>query len=157
LPKSSFGQALGYLRNHWRAFQVYLSDGRIPIDNNDTERDHRGVAIGRKNWLFIGSEAAGIRTATILSIVVSAHRHDLDVWSYLKDVLTQLAHAHADAGGNAAAIPVDLLASLLPDAWAKSHPDSLRTFRTDEKAHRTETRRFKRAEKRARAAISGVS
>ncbi len=50
-------------------------------------------------------------------------------WCYLKDVQTQLAHAHADAGGNTAAIPVDLLASLLPDAWSKSHPDLLHTFR----------------------------
>jgi transposase len=50
LPKSKFGQALAYMRNHWTALSVYLTDGRLPIDNNDTERDLRRVAVGRKNW-----------------------------------------------------------------------------------------------------------
>jgi hypothetical protein len=111
LPKSRFGEALGYLRNHWSAFQVYLRDGRVPIDNNDVERDLRRIAVGRANWLFIGSEQAGERTATILTIIASAHRHDLDV-------------------------------------WAKTHPESIRTFRANEKQQRAERRRFKRAERR---------
>ena len=59
LPKSKFGQALGYLRNHWSAFEVYLGDARVPIDNSDVERDLRRIALGRTNWLFVGSEAAG--------------------------------------------------------------------------------------------------
>ena len=54
LPKSKFGEALGYLRNHWSAFQVYLGDGRVPIDNNDVERDLRRIALGRANWFFVG-------------------------------------------------------------------------------------------------------
>ena len=84
---------------------MYLQDGRLPIDNNDVERDHRRVAIGRKNWLFLGSEDAGDRTATILTIVGSAHRHDLDVWAYLRDVLERLARGTTD------------LEALLPDVW----------------------------------------
>jgi transposase len=136
LPKSKFGEALNYLRNHWAAFQVFLRDGRVPIDNNDTERELRRVAIGRKNWLFIGSHDAGQRTAAILSVLSSAHRHDLDEWAYLYDVLEQLARGTAD------------LNSLLPDVWKAAHPDRVRTFRADEKRQRAETRRYLRARRR---------
>ena len=136
LPKSKFGEALSYLRNHWPAFQVFLRDGRVPIDNNDAERELRRVAIGRKNWLFIGSQDAGERTAAILSVISSAHRHDLDEWAYLHDVLEQLARGTAD------------LESLLPDVWKAAHPDRVRTFRVDEKRQRAEVRRYLRARRR---------
>ena len=136
LPKSRFGEALGYLRNHWEAFQLYLQDGRLPIDNNDVERDHRRIAIGRKNWLFLGSEDAGDRTATILTIVGSAHRHDLDVWAYLRDVLERLARGTTD------------LDALLPDVWKAAHPEHVRTFREQEKQERADARRYRRARRR---------
>jgi transposase len=136
LPKSRFGEALGYLRNHWEAFQLYLQDGRLPIDNNDVERDHRRIAIGRKNWLFLGSEDAGDRTATILTIVGSAHRHDLDVWAYLRDVLERLARGTTD------------LEALLPDVWKAAHPEHVRTFREQEKQERADARRYQRARRR---------
>ena len=148
LPKTKFGAALGYLRNHWSAFQVYLEDGRVPIDNNDVERDLRRIAVGRNNWLFIGSDAAGHRTATIFSVMASAHRHDLDVWEYVRDSLETLARGRVAAGGDAAKIDPVILESLLPDVWAKAHPESIRTFRVDEKQQRAEARRFKRAERR---------
>jgi len=148
LPKSKCGEALGYLRNHWDAFQVYLIDGRVPIDNNDVERDLRRIAIGRNNWLFVGSLEAGERTATIFSVMASAHRHDLDVWQYVCDALEQLAIARTNAGGDVSRIAPAVLESLLPDVWAKAHPESIRTFRADEKERRAATRRFKRAERR---------
>ena len=148
LPRTKFGEALGYLRNNWPAFQVYLDDGRVPIDNNDVERDLRRIAVGRSNWLFIGSEEAGHRTAKIFSVVASAHRHDLDVWEYLRDSLETLGRGRAAAGGDVDRINPALVQSLLPDEWAKSHPESIRNFRVDEKRQRAETRRFKRAERR---------
>jgi transposase len=148
LPRTKFGEALGYLRNHWEAFQVYLQDGRVPIDNNDVERDLRRVAVGRKNWLFVGSLAAGERAATILSIIASAHRHDLDVWEYLCDALDKLAHGRAVAGGDVSQIDPVILESLLPDVWAQTHPESIRTFRTEEKEQRAATRRLQRAQRR---------
>ena len=110
-----------------------MHDGRLPIDNNDVERDLRRVAIGRKNWLFVGSEDAGERTATILSVISSAHRHDLDVWAYLDDVLEQLARGPHD------------LQALLPDAWKVAHPEHVRTFRAQEKEARATARRYRRA------------
>jgi transposase len=136
LPKSRFGEALGYLRNHWEAFQLYLQDGWLPIDNNDVERDLRRIALGRKNWLFLGSEDAGDRTATILTVVGSAHRHDLDVWAYLRDVLERLARGTTD------------LEALLPDVWKAAHPEHVRTFREQEKQERADARRYRRARRR---------
>jgi len=148
LPRTKFGEALGYLRNHWSAFQVYLEDGRLPIDNNDVERDLRRIAVGRSNWLFVGSEPAGHRTATIFSAVASAHRHDLDVWEYLCDSLEKLGRGRAAAGGDVTKIDRAIVELLLPDVWAKSHPESIRNFRVDEKRQRAEARRFARAERR---------
>ncbi len=77
LPKEKFAEALGYLQNQWDALQVHLDDGRLPIDNNETEQLMKQVAIGRKNWLFLGSVAAGERMADLLTLVSSAVRNDL--------------------------------------------------------------------------------
>src|SRR5690606_27562631 len=90
LPKSKLGEALRYLRNHWEPLRVYVSDGRLPIDNNEAEQLMKQVALGRKNWLFVGSVAAGERAAIFLTLVSSAVRNDLDVWTYIKDVLDRL-------------------------------------------------------------------
>ena len=61
LPKSDFAEALRYLRNHWDALNVFIRDGRIPIDNNLVEQLMKQVALGRKAWLFVGNVAAGAR------------------------------------------------------------------------------------------------
>ncbi len=71
LPKSKFGGALGYLRNHWTPLQLYLTDPWLPIDNNDVEQLMKQVALGRKNWLFVGSLAAGDRAAGFFTLVSS--------------------------------------------------------------------------------------
>lgn len=136
LPKDKFGQALGYLRNHWVALQSYLSDGRLPIDNNDVEQLMKQVAVGRKNWLFIGSIAAGERAANLLTLVSSAVRNDLDVWAYVKDVLDQLLLGSTD------------YASLRPDHWAQAHPEALRPYRQQERRARADAKRFRRARRR---------
>ena len=75
---------------------MFLEDGGLPIHNNDTERDLRRLTIGRKNWLFLGSEAGGEVAARLYTITASAHRHDVDLWAYLDDVLRQLASDQAD-------------------------------------------------------------
>lgn len=136
LPKSKLGSAVNYLRNNWSALAHFLSDGRVPIDNNEAERTLRCVAVGRKNWLFVGSQDGGERLAIILTVIASAHRHDLDVWSYLRDVLEQLARGPDD------------LTPLLPDVWKEAHPDKVRVFRAEERQHRSEGRRYRRAQRR---------
>ena len=142
LPKSKLGRALSYMRNNWQALKRFLGDARLPIDNNEAERDLRRVAIGRKNWMFVGSEKAGERTAIILTIVASAHRHDLDVWAYLRDVLERLAKGETN------------LEELLPDVWKTNHPQHVRDFRAEERQERADERRYQRAKKRIELAKS---
>jgi transposase len=137
LPKSKFGQALGYLRNQWEPLQTYLSDGRIPIDNNEVEQLMKQVAIGRKNWLFIGSVAAGERAADFLTLVSSAVRNDLDVWAYLKDVLGRLLVGDTD------------YAALRPDKWRRAHPEAIRTYRVTERRDRADRKQYRRIVRRA--------
>jgi len=137
LPKEKFAAALGYLRNQWGVLQVYLGDGRIPIDNNETEQLMKQVAIGRKNWLFLGSVAAGERMADLMTLVSSALRNDLDVWAYVKDVLDRLLAGSTD------------YALLRPDRWAASHPEHIRTYRADERRDRAAAQHSRRARRRA--------
>ncbi len=152
LPRSKLGQALGYVRNQWTALSRFLDDGRIPIDNNAVERDLRAVAIGRKNWMFVGSREAGARTATILSVVSSAARHCLDVWSYLVDVLERLAiRAAAPPSGT------DDLDLLLPDRWKATHPEAVRTFREKERLEVASAKKERREERRQRGLLHAGS
>jgi transposase len=137
LPKLKFGEALSYLRNQWEPLTNYVQDGRLPIDNNATERDLRALTIGRKNWLFIGSQEAGPRAAILYTVVASAARHDLDVWAYLRDVLERLAIGSAD------------LPSLLPDAWAAAHPGAIRSYRAHEREALAAAKRVRRQRRRA--------
>jgi transposase len=137
LPKLKIGEALGYLNNQWEALTNYVQDGRLPIDNNATERDLRALTIGRKNWLFIGSLEAGPRAAILYTVVASAARHDLDIWAYLRDVLERLARGDAD------------LASLLPDAWAAAHPEAIRSYRAHEREATAAATRARRERRRA--------
>jgi len=136
LPKSDFGKALQYIRNHFIELKRYLDDASIPIDNNETEQLMKQVAIGRKNWLFAGSVAGGERTAGFLTLVSSALRNDLDVWLYVKDVLDQLL-----AG-------VTEYEPLLPWNWSADHPEAIRQYRVDERKERTDRKRFKRENRR---------
>lgn len=136
LPKSKLGQAIGYLRNHWDALQLYLTDGLMPIDNNDVEQLMKQVAVGRKNWLFAGSIAAGERAANFLTLVSSAIRNDLDVWAYMKDVLDQLLAGSTD------------YEALRPDIWKESHPEALRQYRVEERRDRADRKRFRRTRRR---------
>jgi transposase len=142
LPKDKFAEALGYLRNQWDALQVYLGDGRLPIDNNETEQLMKQVAIGRKNWLFVGSVAAGERAADFLTLVSSAVRNDLDVWAYVKEVLDRMLAGDRD------------YAILRPDHWAAAHPEHVRDYRAEERRDRADARQARRADRRRQATQS---
>ena len=92
LPKSPIGQATAYALRHWQALTRYLDDGFLDIDNNVAELTLRHIAIGRKNWLFAGSDN-GARTAAILfSVTSTCHRHKVDAFAYVRDLLERLAH-----------------------------------------------------------------
>jgi transposase len=108
LPKSPMGQAITYALNQWDALQRYTTAGFLAIDNNVAERAMRAIAVGRKNWLFTGSDKGGATAAVLFSMTSSCERHGLDPFAYLRDVLTRLsAGPLSDAA----------LADLLPDRW----------------------------------------
>ena len=89
--KSELAQAIGYSLVRWQALTRYRDDGRIEIDNNTAERALRGVALGRGNYLFMGSDAGGHRAAAIYSLVESAKLNGLDPEGYLREVLGRIA------------------------------------------------------------------
>jgi transposase len=97
LPKSPVGQAISYARNQWQDLQTYTRDGELSIDNNVSERSLRAQAIGRKNYLFVGSDRGGRTAATLYSIAASCRRHQIDPFAYLKDVLERLPTHSATA------------------------------------------------------------
>jgi transposase len=141
LPKSKLGAALGYLRNQWEPLQTYLGDGRVPIDNNEVEQLMKQVALGRKNWLFVGSIPAGERAADFLTLVSSAHRNNLDVWAYLNDVLARLLAGETD------------YTALRPDVWRDVHPEAIREYRAVERRDRADRKQYRRAARRRARAL----
>jgi transposase len=89
--KSDLAGAIYYALSRWRALVLYCKDGRVEIDNNAVERALRCVALGRKNFLFVGSDAGGERAAAIYSLVGTAKLNGLDPEAYLRDVLERIA------------------------------------------------------------------
>lgn len=88
--------ALGYATRQQEALMCFLEDGRLKMDNNASERALRKVAVGRKNWLFVGSDDHAVSTANLLSIIATAKLHDLDAEQYLRDIFRVLPHWPAD-------------------------------------------------------------
>ena len=137
LPKSALGKAVTYARNQWAALRQYLSDGRLTIDNNVSERTVRLQAIGRKNWEFLGSAEAGPRAAVLFTILAGAKFHHLEPWAYVRDILLRLSAGETH------------LEALLPDRWAANHPESVLKHRLDE-SRRKATRKKEARQRRAR-------
>jgi len=90
LPQSLSGKAIGYALGQWSQLEVYIENGQVEIDNNPVENAIRPTALGRKNWLFIGSEEAGWRSAVIYSLIQSCKNHGVEPYAYLKDILERL-------------------------------------------------------------------
>ena len=127
LPSSKLAGAFNYIRNHWEALNVFVTDGRLPIDNNQCERLMRHVAVGRKNWLFVGSMRAGIRNANLMTLVASAQRNDLDVSMYMESAITHMLRGTAK------------IEDLVPDVWKTHHPEAVRTYRIEERQAKAST------------------
>jgi transposase len=109
LPRSAMGEAMAYTLSNWTALTRYAGDGDLPIDNNAVERMLKLIGIGRKNWMFAGSERGGQTAAVLFTIISSAKRHRLNTWAYLRDVLWRLADLKPGE-----------LEQLLPDRWCDS-------------------------------------
>ena len=104
-------RAIDYTLSNWRALTRYLDDGNVPIDNNAAENAIRPLVVGRKNWLFVGSQQAGERAAVVLSLIESAKLNGHDPWAYLKDVFERLP-----------TLKQRDLATLLPHNWRPAAP-----------------------------------
>ncbi len=138
LPKSALAQAVTYALNQWQALCRYTEDGRLTIDNNVSERRLRGQAIGRKNWMFLGSAGAGPRAAVLYTIIAGAKRHQLEPWAYVRELILQLS---VDASP-------ERLAELLPDRWALAHPEHVLSYRLEESRQKAQRRDQRRANRR---------
>jgi len=90
LPRTPLADALTYATNQWAALTVYVTDGDLAIDNNAAERAIKPFAIGRKNWLFFGSDRGGRTLATLCSLTATCELRGINPWDYLKGVLTRL-------------------------------------------------------------------
>jgi len=119
LPKSPMGLAMAYTLRHWQALTRYLDDGFLDIDNNVAELTLRHIAIGRKNWLFAGSLAGAGTAAILFSVTSTCHRHHIDAFTYVHDLLQRLAHDPAPTP--------QVLRAWLPDRWQPPPPGSVDT------------------------------
>jgi transposase len=105
IPKTPIAEALTYALNQWTALTVFVTDGDLAIDNNAAERAIKPFAIGRKNWLFFGSDRGGQTLATLASFTTTCQLLKINPWTWLRDTLTRLPVTTADQ-----------LATLLPAA-----------------------------------------
>ena len=143
LPKSPLRAGINYLRNRWEAFERFLEDGRIPIDNNRTEAMIKGPVMGKKAWLFFGNEHAGETAAVFYTLTMTCKRHNIDVQANLLDVFRRIRTA----------TPAEL-ESLLPDRWIQNHPEARVRQRVQE-SHAAAARKRQRRARRRSAVPSG--
>jgi len=113
LPKSPMGQAMAYTLSNWQALNRYLEDGELDPDNNAAERALRCIAVGRKNWLFAGSDRGGRAAAVLYSLIQTCKSLDIDPYGYLRDIFARIADH-----------PMSRLSELLPDQWAAAQKTS---------------------------------
>lgn len=108
-PRTGTGQAVAYVLHLRDSLQVYVNHGQIEIDNNLVENAIRPIALGRKNWMFIGNKDAGWRTAVIYTILQNCKKHGINPYAYLKDVLERLPH-----------MKIQEIDQITPAAWSKA-------------------------------------
>jgi transposase len=110
LPKHPVAQAVGYVLNQWKPLTAFLADDAIALDNNVAEREMKRIALGRKNYLFVGNARGGETAAILSSITSTCRRHGIDPQLYLTQLLTNL--------GSSPASEID---QWLPDQWHQRH------------------------------------
>lgn len=145
-PKHELRGAISYMTTRWECFERFLESGAIPLDNNASEQAVKNPVMGKKAWLFFGSEAGGHAAAVFYTLTSTCRRLKIDPYAYLKDVFERLPQC--DPEDPAALTP------LLPDHWLAAHPDSLiqtRVNESNEKAARKRAQRTRRRKVLARA------
>ena len=138
MPQSQYGKAIGYCLNHWPELRRFTESGLLAIDNNTAEHALRLCAIGRKNWMFLGSDKGGETAAIHFSILAGAKRHQIEPFAYVRDLLIAMSSPQVDWN------------SLLPDIWVTAHPEHVLKYRRDEAEAAASARRRRRAIRRAK-------
>ena len=108
LPQSPMNKAVWHALKIRRTLTRYTRDGRLPIDNNLAENGIRPIALGRKNWLFLGSETGGQTAAILMTFCTTCRKRKVNTWEYLADILRRI-NDH----------PIQKIDELLPDRWKK--------------------------------------
>ena len=139
LPKSQYGKAIAFCLNHWSQLRRFTESGILAIDNNIAERALRLCAIGRKNWMFLGSDKGGETAAIYFSILAGAKRHQIEPFAYLRDLLITMSSGQVEWN------------SLLPDTWIAAHPEHVLKYRREEAEAAAKSRRRRRAFRREKA------
>ena len=116
LPHSLLGQAMDYALGQWNTLETYLTDGRVEIDNTLVENAIRPTAVGKKNGLFIGEEAAGQRSAILYTVIESCRRREIDPYAYLRAIFTRLPR-----------MTTRQWAEVTPAAWARARRNAARS------------------------------
>jgi transposase len=111
LPKNPEGEAIAYTLSNWKALTRYSDDGDLEIDNNGAERSLHGIAVGRRNWTFYGSDHGGRTAAVLTSLIATCKRLGIDPFAYLRDLFARIS-SH----------PQSRLSELLPDQWKAARP-----------------------------------
>ena len=115
LPKAPIADAIEYARNQWGALTRFLEDARLKLDNNAAESQLRRVALGRRNWLFAGSEEGAGGGCVLYSLIASCRLHDVNPFEYLRDVLVRVGDH-----------PAHDVFALSPKNWKQTHESTLR-------------------------------
>jgi len=144
LPKSQYGKAIAYTLNHWPELRRFTESGILEIDNNIAERALRLCAIGRKNWMFLGSDKGGETAATCFSVLAGAKRHRIEPFAYVRDLLVAISASKVDWN------------MLLPDVWIAAHPVHVLNYRRDEAEAAANARRRRRSIRRNNAKAASV-
>lgn len=113
LPQSLLGKAISYALNQWPLLERFLDHGEVEIDNNLVENAIRPTAVGKKNWLFFGSEEAGQRSAVMYTLIENCRLHGVEPYAYLKDVLERLPTTTNQQ-----------VAQLTPRYWKRTRPSA---------------------------------
>jgi hypothetical protein len=114
IPGTLMGEAITYCLNQWNALSFYASTGFVPMHNNASENGLRPAVLGRKNWLFAGSEEGGKTAAIWMSIIQTCRFQKVDPFAYLRDIFCKIADT-----------PVNKIDQFLPDVWKQTRTNEL--------------------------------
>ncbi|MCP3883134.1 MAG: IS66 family transposase [Sulfitobacter sp.] len=139
-PKHELRGAINYMTSRWECFERFLESGAIPLDNNASEQAVKNPVMGKKAWMFFGSEAGGNAASVFYTLTSTCRRLKIDPYAYLKDVFERLPLCDPQAPTS--------LTPLLPDHWLAAHPESLIQARVNESKQKAARKRADRTRRR---------